>query len=124
MSITSNNSAVANLVSAYTSNVSSESTGALQDLFGGLSNLIGAGGVAAMLPCIISLICCIVAGIIIYYIAMSPAGQGAIKTGASVAAARAGGGMPNPANVAQNAAHSALTGGTNNFNNISKIPNA
>lgn len=97
MDLISNNQSVSTLVAAYKSNVQSVSSGPIEDLFSGLSNLIGAGGLAAMLPCIVSLIFCIACIILLYYISMSDAGQGAIRAGTNVAVARAGGGTGTPA---------------------------
>ena len=94
MTLVSKNTAVSNLVSAISSNVVSENQGGLDALFGGLSNLIGAGGLAAALPCILSCCCCIAIIIALVMIMNSPAVQGVIEkagdAGVNAAKARMG----------------------------------
>lgn len=94
MTLVSKNTAVSNLVSAISSNVVSENQGGLDALFGGLSNLIGAGGLAAALPCILSCCCCIAIIIALVMIMNSSAVQGVIEkagdAGVNAAKARMG----------------------------------
>jgi hypothetical protein len=83
MEILATNKSVSELVSTVDQKVKAENTGPLQDLFGGLSGLIGSFGMASVLPCIISCVICILLIVGFVMLGQSPAGQAAITTAVS-----------------------------------------